>query len=368
MRTLAHSAAMELSGISGTLRRGGRPFNAEIRAPLLPVLLAVLALPGPIRAAAIAASAAASAPHAQCRRDSATAPALQRLGTALASGRFVAYTPTTLQVVNGRTTQADPASIRADLAVLRERFDALITYTALNGAQAIPAIAAQLQYRALIIGVWNPLDPAEVAAAIEAARRYPHLVAGISLGNETLLFGRASVAQLEDVIAGLRARLPGLPLSTTEPFHLFLAGGAGAPLLPQLDFLLINVHPLFQSWFRGAPQGTGVQFVVNVGRQIAERFCGPILVKETGEPSGPAGSGFTPQRQAGFYRLLRQQFRSTPQSAFAYFTAFDAPWRAAEASAAAHPEESFWGLYDERRVPKPAALDLPPLTLPPARR
>jgi hypothetical protein len=39
-------------------------------------------------------------------------------------------------------TSADPESIRADLTVLRPRFDSLITYDAIHGAESIPAIAA----------------------------------------------------------------------------------------------------------------------------------------------------------------------------------------------------------------------------------
>ena len=46
---------------------------------------------------------------------------------ALAHGRFVAYQPTSLQVRNGRVTPADPASIRANLTMLRPRFDSLVT-------------------------------------------------------------------------------------------------------------------------------------------------------------------------------------------------------------------------------------------------
>jgi hypothetical protein len=50
-------------------------------------------------------------------------------------GRFVAYQPTSLQIVNGHPTHADAASIRADLQVLRPRFDGLITYGSVDGAE-----------------------------------------------------------------------------------------------------------------------------------------------------------------------------------------------------------------------------------------
>jgi len=236
-----------------------------------------------------------------------------------------------------------------------------------HGTENIPSIAASLKFRALIIGVWNPLDDAEVSAAIDAARRYPRLVAGVSLGNEQLFSQHSDFASLTAVIASVRSRIPQTPLSTSEPFHIFYPQSAAA-LLGELDFLLVNVHPIFQPWFRNAPDSTGAQFVVNVVTQLAQSYCGPILVKETGVPTAPTSAGFTDAHQTSFYRELRQRFPAASDHAFAYFAAFDAPWRSADATAVpgAHPEEAHWGLYDAARHAKPAARELPLLTSPPS--
>lgn len=295
-----------------------------------------------------------------CYRDPATHAALARLGAAMAHGRFASYEPTSLQVVDGRVTPADAQSIRADLAALRPNFDGLITYDAVHGAEAIPAIAASLGFRALLIGVWDPTDAAQIAAALEAARRYPRLVLGLSLGNEPLFARRATPAALAAAAREVRRRAPALALSSSEPFHIYEDPSA-ADLLARLDFLLVNVHPVFQPWFRGASAATSAQFVVNVVADLARLYCGPILVKETGIPTAPAGAGFTPQRQAAFYAELRRRFPPGELRAFAYFAAFDEPWRALDASPTPgpHPEESFWGLYDHDRRPKPAASELP---------
>ena len=302
----------------------------------------------------------------ECPRHVAAAGALVRLRAALSRGRFVAYQPTSLTVVNGVFTPADAASIRADLETLRPRFDGLITYDAVHGAEQIPALAAALHYRALILGVWDPFDAAQLAAALRAAQQFPQLVVGVSLGNELLFSRRADPARLAALVAQVRARYPALPLSTTEPFHLYYQPDT-APLLAQLDFLLANVHPVFQPWFRHAADRDAAQFVVNVVAQLAPHACGPVLVKETGVPTAPAAAGFSEQRQAGFYRALRAAFAPGPTGAFAYFSAFDAPWRAADvtgvpgARPGTHEEEAHWGLFDAGRRPKPAARELPPL-------
>jgi exo-beta-1,3-glucanase (GH17 family) len=283
----------------------------------------------------------------------------------MAQGRFVAYQPTALRVIDGRVSEADVGSIRADLTQLRERFDGLITYDAIHGAQQIPALAAALKFRALIIGVWDPADEAQLGAALESARRYPALVVGISLGNEVLFSHRSDPTRLLALIAHVRARAPAVALSTSEPFHIY-DDPAAAAVLAQLDFLLLNVHPVFQPWFHDASDGAAAQFVVNVLARLAPLACGPMLVKESGVPTAPASAGFSETRQAGFYRELLRVLPPGRTQAFAYFAAYDAPWRAYDATGvpgtpAVHPEEAHWGLYDEARRPKAAALELPPL-------
>ncbi|HSY06691.1 MAG TPA: hypothetical protein VK803_12200 [Steroidobacteraceae bacterium] len=310
----------------------------------------------------IGVPAPAAAPHG-CAVHTGALPAVTRLRAAWLSGRFVAYQPTSLQVTDGHITPATEASIRADLTVLRRRFDALITYDAVHGAQAIPAIAAELKFHALIIGVWNPADASERAAALAAARRFPQLVEGLSLGNELLFAHRSDPQQLAALLAVVRTQFPGVALTVSEPFHIYYEPTTAA-LLRQLDFLLVNVHPVFQPWFRDAPDGAAAQFVVNVLAQLAPLACGPILVKETGVPSAPASAGFSEARQAGFYRELARQLPPGPARAFAWFAAFDAPWRAYDATGvpgaapAVHAEEAHWGLYDAQRRPKLAAREL----------
>ena len=292
---------------------------------------------------------------------------MARLASVMSTGRFVTYQPTSLQVVNGQPTTAEPSSLRADLKVLRPHFDGLITYTATHGAEAIPAIAAALGYRAIIIGVWDPFDEEELNAALTTARSYPRLVVGISLGNEIVFAKRHVFQELAASAILVHRRAPGLPVSSAEPFHV-LYDTEAAPLLNQLDFLLVNVHPVFQPWFRDAPDSNAAQFVVNVVAKLGEYYCGPILVKETGAPTAPIEEGFSESRQASFYSELQRLFPPGRRRAFAYFSAFDAPWRAtdalalppgARASLAQHAEEAHWGLYDAQRHAKPVVERIP---------
>lgn len=281
---------------------------------------------------------------------------------ALAHTRFVSYQPTALRIIDGKATHADEASIADDLTVLRSRFDGLVTYGALSGAERVPDAAAALGYKAVIVGVWDPSSDEEVGNAIAAWRRHPGLVVGISLGNEAVFGKRFDFKSLGRALDEARTKAPGLALSTTEPFHLFLTEDATA-MLQKLDFMLANVHPVFQPWFGGASDETAAQFVVNVVDLLAAAYCGPILVKETGVPTAPAEAGYSETRQASFYRELRERFPPTTARAFAYFSAFDAPWRVADSHPVPgyHPEEAHWGLFDDARRPKPVIAVIPPL-------
>jgi len=314
-------------------------------------------------------AAPAADPGAACNVSFTSTLAMARLTAVMATGRFITYTPISLQVVNGQPTTADASSMRADLKVLRSHFDGLITYVSTHGAEAIPGIAAALNYRAVIVGIWDPFDDAQLNAALEAAKRYPQLVVGVSLGNETVFAKRHGFQEMAAAAILAHRRAPDLPISSTEPFHV-LYDKAAVPLLNQLDFLLVNVHPVFQPWFRDAPDGNAAQFVVNVVGQLANHYCGPILVKETGVPTAPAEEGFSESRQASFYGELQRLFPPDRRGAFAYFSAFDAPWRAtdslalppgASASPAQRAEEAHWGLYDGDRHAKSVMEQIPPL-------
>ena len=276
----------------------------------------------------------------------------------------MAYEPTGLRIVNGKPTRADATALRDDLTVLRARFDSLITYGALNGNEKIPAIASELGYRALVIGVYDPFDATELGAALSAAKTNPRLVVGLSLGNEMLFFHRRSQAELEKLFDTVRTQAPNLPLATTEQFHMFYPPAA-APLLRRMDFLLANVHPIFEPWFRTASDSDAAQFVANVVSKLAQTYCGPIVVKETGIPTAPETKGYTAKRQASFYQELQRRFPPTTDHAFTYFSAFDAPWRLDDVGPTPNqhpqPEEAHWGLYDDHRRPKAVVAQIPPL-------
>jgi len=282
-----------------------------------------------------------------------------RVAAALGSVRFVAYTPTDLDIVAGQVHAASKRAVRADLETLRRDFDGLVTYSCDNGVEEVPEIASQLGYRALILGIWDPLSEREMANAVRLAHAFPQLVIGIAVGNETLLAQRHDWATLRAAIQRLRAALPDTAIATSEPFYFYL-NQEPADFLAVQDFLLPSVHPLYESWFAQASDQQAVDFVVQVVERLATLSDKPLLVKETGMPSGPQERGFTPARQARFWVTLAQRLPDRPGRAVVYFEAFDHPWKVENAAPefGHRPEEAFWGLYGGDGEAKPALTGL----------
>jgi exo-beta-1,3-glucanase (GH17 family) len=296
------------------------------------------------------------------------APAdLERLQATMAGGRFISYQPISLKVLGGKLTQANEASIRDDLEVLRPYFDGLITYGALNGAERIPDVAASLNFRAVIVGVQDPDNPTELANAFATWQRNPKLVVGFSLGNEIVLASDIALGKgrgwtrVGRSLAKVLTRAPRPALAVSEPFAQFLDDPDARKVFPHMDFMLVNIHPAFEPWFKSAGPFNWADFVVSVaGRLGAEVFCGPILVKETGVPTGPVELGYSEEKQRAFYRELEKQMKPSRSRAFSYFVAFDAPWQvdAPNPVPGPHPEEGFWGLFTVERVPKAVVREM----------
>jgi exo-beta-1,3-glucanase (GH17 family) len=277
-----------------------------------------------------------------------------RIAALLGEVRFVAYTPREFAVVNGQPRAATEAGIRRDLALLREHFDGLVTYSVTYGLEHVPEIAQALGFRALILGVWDPGNADELATAVRLARAYPKLVAAVAVGNEGLYWKRYGWPILEKALGEIRRELPTTAVTTSEPFAAYL--DETYPHFVELqDFLLPNVHPVFETWFRPEGYAQAVELVQNVVKLLRDRYGKPVLVKETGMPSAPASKGYTEALQAQFWRLLLARLPPRTGRAFAWFEAFDGPWKpaaGARESGRLAEEEAHWGLYTAAGKPK----------------
>ena len=97
---------------------------------------------------------------------------------------WIAYSPTNADPGHG--IEPDRESVVADLTTLRRAgFTGLVTYGSSGFiGQLLPSLAKREGFSGLIIGIWDPLNSAEMVAAIAAAKE--PIVLGLCVGNEGL--------------------------------------------------------------------------------------------------------------------------------------------------------------------------------------
>ena len=272
----------------------------------------------------------------------------------LKQSQFFSYTPSEFHFEQDKPIFADRKSIAKDLRLLRHYSNGLILYSTDRSTEHILEIASELKFNAVILGIWTITDNDEINRAVELARRHPSLVRAIAVGNEGLFWNRYHKMQLTKVMKIIRASLPNVALTTTEPFASYL----GSPVkldCGNQDFMLPTIHPIFENWF--TPGGTmqSVEFVENIVMHLSQRCNKYVLVKETGVPSGPWKQSYSEQQQRIFWLQLLAKMKTKPNVSVALFEAFDAPWKVAEIkklSGVNDEREQYWGWFTHERKPK----------------
>jgi exo-beta-1,3-glucanase (GH17 family) len=267
---------------------------------------------------------------------------------------LVAFNPSQYDPRTPLTGTYPKGELRADLADLRPAFDGLILYgfdVALT--PSIVEQAADLGYRAVLLGVWDPKSDLEVAGVADLVRHYrDRLALAVCIGNEGINDNRYTIEHLERARDRLRALVgASVPVTTSEP-----AGDYGWPPLRSFgDLLAPNIHPAIDR--EALSPDAAVAWVRGRAKAIASISGKPVLVKESGVPNG-GGSPHSPERQRAFWaewlargRLMPVDRAGAFVSFAAAFEAFDAPWKAVQLE---NPIEGRWGLMTEERQPYPA--------------
>ena len=278
--------------------------------------------------------------------------------------RFIAYTPRSFSIAGGKVTTATEAATRKDLTLLRPSFNGLITYSATSGLEAIPQIAHELGYRAVILGIWDPLSETEIDNVIHAAQKYPALIGAVIIGNEGLYTRRYLPQDVQKARQRIKKECPTLAVTTSEPFSLYFEKEY-SQFFTSHDLLMPNIHPVFEKWFTAdTPPRQGVDMVMQMAEKFKTTYHKPLLIKETGLPSGPMDQGFSPERQTLFWSELLKRFPFSPNQSLACFEAFDAPWKPQEMATTLpgnHASEAFWGFFTKDGKGKQVVDSLPRL-------
>lgn len=261
--------------------------------------------------------------------------------------RFIGYCPSEFDPRPDQRKVPSSKSISEDLKALRPRFDGLVLYASGPPAEKILEVASRLRFKGVVLGVWDVKSEKELGDCVRLAGKFPRLVKAVCLGNEGLTFNRYALDELEGAFRTMRKRLPGVPLSTTEPISEY-----GNRRLHQLvDLHMPNIHPFF-SLGKEADIGKAADWTLERAEALLKTSGKCVLIKECGWPSAGA-DGCTPERQMQYWRTFLARFaaRERPRITWAGFEAFDLAFKAAESGLPFEEHWGFWTTGDRR--PKP---------------
>ncbi len=243
-----------------------------------------------------------------------------------------------------------------DVRLLSRQVDGLRTYTSMHGEDKVPEMAQQYQMH-VIAGAWiqnvnhvrgddvlagNPVDQAEVDAAVTTARRNPN-VTQLIIGNEAVLRGEYSPHQMAVLLKQVKTQTT-VPVSTADIWSNWLNH---PEMAESADFLAVHALP----YWEGVPISKAVGYVMDKYELLHAKYPDkPIMLAEVGWPSaGPSIKGAEPSKvnQARFIREFLNVARAKHIN-YTIMEGIDQPWKLALEG----PAGTSWGLLTADRQEK----------------
>jgi GPH family glycoside/pentoside/hexuronide:cation symporter len=245
----------------------------------------------------------------------------------------------------GDALRAADVSRRIDLVAPHTRW--LRSFACTEGHEAIPRLARTKGLKTMV-GAWISADrernEREIEALIKLAREGMADVAVV--GNEVLLRGELSEAELLALIRRVRAAVPAeVPVGCVEAYFQFLEKPA---LVAACDVLLANCYPFWE----GATIDLAAQYLRRM-HGLVKAAAGEdktVIVSETGWPGkGQAVGAAVPSAEHAMrYFVDVQQWGRSEGIKLFYFSSFDEPWKLDQEGEVG----TQWGLWDKDERPK----------------
>ncbi|MFO1108776.1 MAG: beta-(1-6) glucans synthase [Bradyrhizobium sp.] len=243
------------------------------------------------------------------------------------------------------TTHISTEQIAEDLAQLAKVTDCVRTYSIENGLDQVPALAARHGLK-VIQGIWlgsNRLkNLTQIATAVRLAKTYPGTITSLVVGNEVLLRGEMTTADLVANIRSVKSQVQ-VPVTYADVWEFWLKN---RELYDAVDFVTIHILPYWEDFPIKAK--FAVSHVDSIRRRMAVAFPGKeILIGETGWPSqGRMREGALPSRTSQA-RVVSEILDLANREGFRVnlIEAYDQPWkRQLEGTVG-----GYWGLFDAYR-------------------
>ncbi|TFV34697.1 glycosyltransferase [Bradyrhizobium frederickii] len=238
----------------------------------------------------------------------------------------------------------DPDKIRADMKKLSTLTRAIRSYSATEGNELVPPIAAEFGLK-VTVGAWIDKDEdrneREIKAAIELARKNSNVV-GVVVGNEVIYRGEQKVEDLIRMIKKVKSAVR-VPVTTGEIWNIWRDF---PDLASSVDFIAAHVLPYWEN-FRS---DQAVDQAVDRYNLLRNQFPGKrIVIAEFGWPS--AGYNLRNADPGPFQQALTLRNFVTRAEAlgmdYNIVEAIDQPWKFFEGGVG-----PYWGILNASREPK----------------
>src|ERR1700726_4256106 len=242
-------------------------------------------------------------------------------------------------------TRIAPEQIAQDLAQLAKISDCVRTYSIENGLDQVPGIAAKVGLK-VIQGIWlggNRLkNLAQIAVAVRLTKEFPGTITSLVVGNEVLLRGEMTTADLAATIRSVKAQVA-VPVTYADVWEYWLRN---REVYDAVDFVTIPILPYWEDFPIRAKNAAA--HVDAIRKRMAVAFPGKeILIGETGWPSAGQMRDGAPPPRTNQARVVSEILSMAKQGNFRVnlIEAYDQPWkRQLEGTVGGN-----WGLFDSVR-------------------
>jgi glucan 1,3-beta-glucosidase len=225
------------------------------------------------------------------------------------------------------STQVPPREIEEDLTKLAGLTDCVRTYSTENGLDQVPEIARRVGLK-VIQGLWLGRDREKnrirIDAAVALAKRYRDVITAIVVGNEVLLRGELSAADIGAILREVKTATS-MPVTYADVWEFWLRN---PDLAQAVDFITIHILPYWEDFPISAEQAGA--HVDSIRSRVAASFPGKdILIGEVGWPSAGRmreGALPSPANQALVLEEVMARARAKNYRVN-LIEAFDQPWK-----------------------------------------
>lgn len=234
-----------------------------------------------------------------------------------------------------------PEQMAEDFAQLAKVTGCIRTYSTGNGMDKVPELAQKAGLK-VMQGIWigtNKIDNRiQIETATALSKKYPGVITSVIVGNEVLLRGEMTAADLVVNIRLVKSKVT-VPVTYADVWEFWLKN---RDVYDAVDFVTIHILPYWEDFPIRARYAAG--HVDSIRKRMAVAFPNKeILIGETGWPSaGRMREGALPSR-ANQAKVVSEILELARQQKYRVnlIEAYDQPWKRMHEGTVG----GYWGLF-----------------------